>query len=128
MKGAAEPTLIHYHGDHDDWIIFIDDVEQYNVWKQAQQQLDADADEEADDSSFDVPLFVTSKDEVFVTHKHGPQGPKNAASKIEVSIEFGTDDKRLAIKQILLKGNLVESKFPERQGPKNDSNGPMGAH
>jgi len=136
MKGAAEPSLIHYKGKKDDWIVFIDDVDQYNEWKAAQQQADEAGDESVPDEDkdttknekWDVPLFVTGKDEVFVTHKHGPQGTKDSASKTDVAAEFDSEDKTLAIKQILLKGNLVESKFPERQGPKNDSNGPMGAH
>jgi len=131
MKGAAESTIVHFRGKTDDWVVFINEPEQYKEWKQAQQANAADeqqADDKAKDEKFDVPLFVDGKNQVFVTNKHGRQGTKNAASDMEVENEFGTRDKDLAIKHILLKGTLVEIQMPERQGSKNDSKGAMSAH
>jgi len=130
MKGAAEPTIVHFRGEKDDWVVFIDEPDQYKEWKQAQQD-DAKDEQQADDAKdakFDVPLFVEGKDAIFVTNSHGPQGTKNTASKSMIASEFGTEDKSLAIKHILLKGTLVEIKMSERQGSKNDSMGAMSAH
>jgi hypothetical protein len=130
MKGSAELTFVHFRGNTDDWILFIDDVEQYNEWKQTEQAGASkdDADAETEDAGFVVPLFVTGKDEIFITHKHGAQGKKDVASKVEIAAEFGTENRNVAIKQILLQGNLMESKLQERQGSKNDSIGAMSAH
>jgi len=127
MKGGAERPCVQWRGKNGDWVLFIDDVDQYKEWKAAQQQADA-ADDDADDAkdaSFVVPSFVIGKDEIFVTDKHSPQG---TASIVKIAAEFETENKKQAIRRILLEGTVVEAKFPERQGPKNDSMGSMAAH
>jgi len=152
MKGAAESTFIHFRGKHDDWILFIDDANQYKEWKAQQhdalkqEQLEQQEQEEqeeqqeqqeqqvhsvgadaavalAEDTSFVIPLFVIGKDAIFITHNRGKQGTKDSASKVEIANEFGTENRNVAIKQILLQGTLDEGKFPERQGSRNDSFG-----
>jgi ribosome maturation protein Sdo1 len=52
----------------------------------------------------------------------------DAASKASLDNEFGTHVDEDVIKIILEKGTAQEATMPERQGTKNDSQGPMGAH
>lgn len=56
--------------------------------------------------------------------RHGAQGTLDGASNAVMDNEFGTHVDEDVIKQILEKGTLQESEFAERQGRKNDANGP----
>ncbi|KUI66613.1 hypothetical protein VM1G_01813 [Cytospora mali] len=113
MKGATEQVKVHYKGSEDDFIIFIDDLDTYKSWKS--------------DKSIPLAHFVSAF-KIFVTHQQGAQGAHDSASKGQLESEFGTSKDDEVIKAILEKGNVQESSMPERQGPKNDSQGPMVAH
>ncbi|KAI1333383.1 shwachman-Bodian-diamond syndrome protein [Xylariaceae sp. FL0255] len=105
-KGEATSIKVHYKGSDEDFIIFVDDLETFKKWQS--------------DKSVPMVQFVSTF-KVFVTHKHGKQGQLDDASKATLSAEFGTENEDEVIKQILEKGNVQESQFPERGGPKNDS-------
>ncbi|TLS25492.1 hypothetical protein PpBr36_07734 [Pyricularia pennisetigena] len=112
-KGEAVTTKIHYKGNQDDFVVFVDDVDEFKKWK--------------GDKSVPMASFISSF-KIFVTHAHGATGILDAASQSMLDNEFGTHVDEEVIKQILEKGDIKESKFTERQGPKNDANGPMAAH
>ncbi|TLD24927.1 hypothetical protein PspLS_05435 [Pyricularia sp. CBS 133598] len=112
-KGEAVTTKIHFKGKQDDFVIFVDDVNEFKKWQ--------------GDKSVPMANFISSF-KIFVTQAHGATGRLDAASQQMLDTEFGTHVDEDVIKQILEKGDLKESKFPERQGPKNDSMGPMSAH
>ncbi|KAK3395903.1 ribosome maturation protein [Sordaria brevicollis] len=108
MRGGATETKIHYKGNGEDFLVFVDSKDDYNKWV----------------SDKSTPLAqVVSGFEVFTTHSQGAQGRLETASKSMLENEFGTANADEAIKQILEKGTLQESTMPERQGRKNDSNG-----
>jgi ribosome maturation protein Sdo1 len=106
VKGNATQTKCHYKGNDEDFIVFVDDVETYKKWKE--------------DKSVPMVQFVSTF-QVFVTHKQGVQGQLDGASKATLENEFGTHVDDEVIAKILQTGNLQESEFPERQGPKNDN-------
>ncbi|ATY63168.1 RNA binding protein, putative [Cordyceps militaris CM01] len=112
-RGETLQTKCHYKGNHDDFIIFIDDVETYNKWKT--------------DKSIPMAHFISSF-KIFVTNKHGAQGQLDAAPNNILATEFDTENEDEVIKKILDKGNLQQSEMPARQGQKNDSKGAMTAH
>ncbi|KAK3694651.1 ribosome maturation protein [Podospora appendiculata] len=110
-RGGTIQTKVHFKGTDDDFLVFLDSVEDYKKW--------------LGDKS--IPLAqVVSSFKIFVTHKHGAQGTYDAASKAALENEFGTSVDDKVIEQILEKGTLQESQAAERQGSKNDSNGAMG--
>ncbi|KAH6648477.1 shwachman-Bodian-diamond syndrome protein [Truncatella angustata] len=106
VKGEATQTKVHFKGQEDDFIIFVDDVSAYNQWKS--------------DKTIPMAQFISTF-KIFVTHKQGNQGQYDGASKSTLENEFGTSKEEDVIKQILEKGNFQESQFPDRQGPKNDA-------
>jgi ribosome maturation protein Sdo1 len=112
-RGESVQTKVHYKGNDDDYIVFVDDVETWKKWKT--------------DKSVALAHFMSSF-KIFVTHKQGVQGTLDAASKASLDNEFGTHVDEDVIKIILEKGTAQEATMPERQGTKNDSQGPMGAH
>ncbi|KAJ3518951.1 hypothetical protein NM208_g14320 [Fusarium decemcellulare] len=63
-----------------------------------------------------------------IDDRQGAQGTYDTASKASLENEFGTSVDDDIIKQILEKGDAQTTEMPERQGPKNDSKGPMAAH
>ncbi|GJC91934.1 Shwachman-Bodian-diamond syndrome protein [Colletotrichum higginsianum] len=126
VRGEAHQTKVHYKGQEDDFIVFVEDVELFKKWKT--------------DKSVPLAHFISSY-KIFVTHKQGNQGTFDAASKSTLENEFGTSVDDKVIIQILEKGEAqnaehvvamttddVSHQFPERQGNKNDSQGPMVAH
>ncbi|KAK3336496.1 ribosome maturation protein [Cercophora scortea] len=109
-RGGTIQTKVHFKGSDDDFLVFLDSVEDYKKW--------------LGDKS--IPLAqVVSSFKIFVTHKHGAQGTYDTASKAALENEFGTSVDDKVIEQILQKGTLQESQAAERQGSKNDSNGAM---
>ncbi|KZF24239.1 shwachman-Bodian-diamond syndrome protein [Xylona heveae TC161] len=112
-KGNAPQTKVHYKGQNEDFIVFVDDREAVLNWRK--------------DKS--IPLAqVVSGWKFFKTHKHGTQGVLDGASKGDLQNEFGSDDDDTVMKAILEKGDILHSEAAERQGPKNDSKGPMISH
>ncbi|KAI0200327.1 shwachman-Bodian-diamond syndrome protein [Astrocystis sublimbata] len=105
-KGEATQIKIHYKGKEDDYIVFVDDNETYQKW--------------LNDKSIPMAHFVSTF-KVFVTGKQGTQGQLHDAANLTLAAEFGTESVDDSIKFILEKGNVQESSFPGRNGPKNDS-------
>ncbi|KAL8822400.1 MAG: hypothetical protein Q9191_006863 [Dirinaria sp. TL-2023a] len=112
-RGNASQSKMHYQGKDEDFVIFVDDVKAVQDWK--------------NDRS--IPLAqVVSGFKIFVTHKHGAQNAYDAPSKSTLENEFGTKNEDECMVQILERGTLQETEAGERQGPKNDSQGPRQAH
>ncbi|KKY36826.1 putative shwachman-bodian-diamond syndrome protein [Diaporthe ampelina] len=113
MKGGATQVKVHFKGQDDDFLVFVDDLETYKKWQE--------------DKSVPLAHFVSAF-KIFVTHNQGAQGAYDSAPKGQLESEFGTSNEDEVIKAILEKGSVQESSLPERQAPKNDSKGPMVAH
>ncbi|KAI2635918.1 ribosome maturation protein, partial [Xylaria nigripes] len=105
-RGEATQTKVHYKGRDDDYIVFVDDNETYKKW--------------LNDKSIPLAHFLSTF-KVFVTGKQGTQGQLADASRLVLATEFNTEDEEEVIKKILQIGNVQESQFPGRNGPKNDS-------
>ncbi|KAI7788922.1 shwachman-bodian-diamond syndrome protein [Diaporthe eres] len=112
-KGGATQIKVHFKGQDDDFLVFVDDLETYKKWQE--------------DKSVPLAHFVSAF-KIFVTHNQGAQGAYDSAPKGQLENEFGTSNEDDVIKAILEKGSVQESAMPERQGPKNDSKGAMVAH
>jgi len=112
-RGEAQQVKVHYKGKDEDFIVFVDNQNELKEWR--------------GDKSKPLAHFVSSF-KVFISHKHGAQGPLDSASHSTLDNEFGTHNEDEVIKLILEKGNLQESEFPERQGMKNDSQGSRAGH
>lgn len=54
VRGEASQTKVHFKGNNEDFILFVDDAETYKKWKS--------------DSSIPLAHFVSSF-KIFVTHK-----------------------------------------------------------
>jgi len=112
-RGEATQTKVHYKGKDEDFVVFLDSAEDYKKW--------------LGDKSMPLAQVVSSF-KTFFTHKHGAQGPFDAASKGALESEFGSSVDEEVIKQILEKGTLQESQMQERQGNTNASIGSLGGH
>jgi ribosome maturation protein Sdo1 len=112
-RGETSQAKIHFKGQNDDFLVFVDDVELYKKWQS--------------DKSVPLAHFV-SLFSVFVTHKQGAQGTYDSASKAMLASEFDTEKEDDVIKKILEEGNLQIMEMPARQGVKNESQGALGAH
>lgn len=55
---------------------------------------------------------------------HGVQGTLDRASKAQIENEFGTKNEDDAVKALLEKGTVQETKGEAKQGGRNESNGP----
>ncbi|KAJ5087014.1 RNA binding protein [Penicillium alfredii] len=112
MPRANDPTSkIFYKGRSDDFIVFVDDLEILHKWK--------------NDRS--IPLSeVLNGWKIFVTHSHGAQGVLDTASKASLNNEFGTNNEDECMIKILEGGEYQNYTQREREGGKNDSNGPIG--
>ncbi|CZT16187.1 related to RNA binding protein [Ramularia collo-cygni] len=113
MRGNDSQVKVHYKGSSDDFIVFVDSAKAVQDWK--------------GDST--IPLAqVVSGWNVYVTGGHGNQGILGAASKGALESEFGSSKDDDVVKQILEKGNIVESANSGRDGVKNISQGGSVAH
>ncbi|KAL3424813.1 shwachman-Bodian-Diamond syndrome protein [Phlyctema vagabunda] len=113
VRGEAVQTKVHYKGNTEDFVIFVDSPAEVKKWKE--------------DKSIALANFISSF-KIFVTHKHGAQGQLDGASNSTLDNEFGTHVEDEVIKLILEKGSLQEVEGTDRQGPKNDSMGSRAAH
>ena len=113
-RGEASIIKVHYKGKNDDFLVFVEDADEYKKWKNG-------------DTSIALANFISAF-KIFVTHKQGSQGTYDTASKATLSSEFDTEDEDTIIKAILTKGTAQEAQLNERQGVKNDSMGSMAAH
>ncbi|PYI29261.1 DUF1960-domain-containing protein [Aspergillus indologenus CBS 114.80] len=110
MPRAVEQTSkMFYKGSSDDFVIFVDDNDVVNKWR--------------NDRS--IPLAdVVNGFKIFVTHKHGAQGILDNASKSSLQNEFGTDNEDECLIKILENGEFQSSQSRERQDDTNFANGP----
>ncbi|KAL1302766.1 hypothetical protein AAFC00_003113 [Neodothiora populina] len=113
MHGNAAQVKVHYKGEGDDFVIFVDSAQSVRDWK-------------ADKS---VPLAqVVNGWKIFCTHKHGNQGQLDTASNSQLDNEFGTHKEEDVVIQILEKGNILETEAAGKSGDRNTQNGPLGGH
>ncbi|KAK5121140.1 hypothetical protein LTR85_005624 [Meristemomyces frigidus] len=113
MRGNDQQVKVHFKGNNDDFIIFVESAKAVQDWKK--------------DSS--IPLAqVVNGWKVFVTHKHGTQGVLDTASKGALEDEFGSSKDEEVVKQILEKGTVQETENAGRNGDRNPTNGPSVAH
>ncbi|KAF1347723.1 ribosome maturation protein [Delphinella strobiligena] len=111
MHGKGSQVKVHYKGENDDFLVFVDSAQAVRDWK-------------ADKS---VPLAqVVNGWKIFVTHKHGNQGQLDTASNGQLDTEFGSHKEEDVVAQILEKGNILEVESAGRNGDRNIQNGPMG--
>ncbi|KAK1769715.1 SDO1-like protein [Phialemonium atrogriseum] len=105
-RGETTQTKVHFKGSNDDFVVFLESEEQYNKWQKDRS----------------IPLAqVVSAFKIFTTNRQGAQGPYMGASQADLENEFGTHVDDDVIIQILEKGNIQQSQFPERQGHKNEA-------
>ncbi|KAG6039889.1 hypothetical protein E4U41_001847 [Claviceps citrina] len=106
-RGETTQTKVHFQGRNDDFLVFVDDVDEYKKWLKG-------------DTSIPLAQFVSSF-KIFLTHKQGTQGTYDAAPKHILAAEFDTEDVDEAIKKILKDGTMQTMEMPARQGSTNDS-------
>ncbi|CAK7223239.1 hypothetical protein SCUCBS95973_005110 [Sporothrix curviconia] len=111
-RGETIQTKVHYRGSDEDFIVFVDDVDDYKKWQS--------------DPSVPLSHFVSTF-KVFTTQR-GVQGPLDAAPNSTLDNEFGTHVDEECIKVILQKGTAQEVEAPERLGFRNESQGSRGGH
>jgi hypothetical protein len=78
-------------------------------------------------TSWPLRLHVEShfyREEPVTDHdfSHGVQGKLDRASKLQLENEFGTKNAEDAVKAVLEKGTVQETKSEAKQGGRNDSN------
>ncbi|KAJ5296113.1 hypothetical protein PENANT_c021G00732 [Penicillium antarcticum] len=112
-RGNETASKIFYKGKSEDFIVFVDDLEILQKWK--------------NDRSIAL-VDVLNGWKIFVTHSHGAQGVLDTASKNMLQNEFGTDNEDVCMVKILEGGEYQASSAREREGGKNDSKGPMIGH
>ncbi|KAJ5364934.1 ribosome maturation protein [Penicillium cataractarum] len=112
-RGNTRQSKVYYKGQTEDFVIFVGDITAVQNWKK----------------DHTLPLAqVMDGWKIFTSHQHGPQGMHNEASRDTLEHEFGTSNDREVIFHILQKGEIQESFNSERQGIKNESQGPRGIH
>ncbi|KAL2885915.1 SDO1-like protein C21C3.19 [Ceratocystis lukuohia] len=91
-RGEVSRTRVHFRGESDDFIVFVDDESQCHQWKKDQRS---------------VPLshFVSSF-QIFCTNHQGPNGQLNEAPNSLLDNEFGTHNEDEVIKKILTSGSM----------------------
>ncbi|KAK5074170.1 hypothetical protein LTR64_006684 [Lithohypha guttulata] len=111
-RGQAGVTKVHYKGSTEDFIVFVESVEDYEKWK----------------GDRSVPLAqVVDSFKIFITHKHGAQGQLDGASKQTLQNEFGSSKEEDAIIKILESGSMQQvENLPNHPGRSGDRNETMG--
>ncbi|KAJ5769822.1 uncharacterized protein N7511_001873 [Penicillium nucicola] len=112
-RGNDTASKIFYKGKSEDFIVFVDDLEILQKWK--------------NDRSIAL-VDVLNGWKIFVTHSHGAQGVLDTASKNMLQNEFGTDNEDACMVKILEGGEFQATSAREREGAKNDSKGSMVGH
>ncbi|KAJ5621419.1 hypothetical protein N7528_006202 [Penicillium herquei] len=99
---------VFYKGKSEDFIVFVDDLETLQKWKNDRSIALSD---------------VLNGWKIFVSHSHGAQGILDAASKSALQNEFGTANEDEVMTKILEGGEYQANTNREREGTKNDSMG-----
>ncbi|KAJ5476797.1 hypothetical protein N7475_002526 [Penicillium sp. IBT 31633x] len=110
-RGNETASKIFYKGRSDDFIVFVDDLDILQKWK--------------NDRSIALANVLNGW-KIFLTHSHGAQGVLDTASQSSLQNEFGTTDEDACITKILEAGEYQASSAREREGNKNESKGSMG--
>jgi ribosome maturation protein Sdo1 len=92
-RGGSQMTRVHYKGQHDDYFVFLDSLEDYRKWLK--------------DSSIPLAQVVRSF-QIFCTHKHGNQGMYDHASNADLDNEFGTHVDVEVMEKVLRAGTVTE--------------------
>ncbi|KAJ5593892.1 uncharacterized protein N7459_000100 [Penicillium hispanicum] len=112
MPRANDTTSkVFYKGRSEDFIIFVDDLDILQKWKNDRSIALAD---------------VLNGWKIFVSHAHGAQGILDTASKAALENEFGTSNEDDCMTKILEGGEYQTNTTREREGGKNESKGPVG--
>jgi hypothetical protein len=131
-RGESTQSKVHYKGSSDDFLVFVEDQDQYKQWLKG-------------DTSIPLAQIVSSF-KIFLTHRcvcrppcnsslrlvvltctrQGAQGTFDAAPKNVLYSEFGTDDDDEVIKRILKEGSMqtmeVRLLAPTPQSPSHSAN------
>jgi hypothetical protein len=118
-RGNGSICLVHYRGQKkadgskgDDFIVYIDDIEDYTKWKEG-------------DKSIAITRFAGQ--DIYTNHKHGHQTAEDRVSDRDLHNEFGhlaqngKPNKDEILEFILQSEDAQVVEVPERQGPTNDS-------
>lgn len=93
-RGNGPASKVHYKGNTDDYIVFVESPEDLQKWK----------------SDKSIPLVqVVDSFKILVSHKHGAQGELDTASKSSLENEFGTTNEDDIVKKILEEGQIQTS-------------------
>ncbi|KAI5287317.1 hypothetical protein KEM54_006082 [Ascosphaera aggregata] len=98
-RGNITVEKFFYKGDSDDFIVFVEDPQTVQQWK--------------NDRSIPLAQVVRAMT-VYVTHKQGSQGVYDEASRASLDDEFGTHDVDTVISKILEKGYSQDMKTRSR--------------
>ncbi|KAL4864244.1 hypothetical protein BDV12DRAFT_189060 [Aspergillus spectabilis] len=110
-RGNTIQSKVIYKGQAEDFVIMVEDATAVQKWRQ----------------DHSIPLAqVLDGWKIFTSRQHGPQGIHNEASRATLEHEFGTSNDDEAILKILDQGEIQENVNTERQGIKNESQGPRG--
>ncbi|KAE8307115.1 hypothetical protein RU639_013823 [Aspergillus parasiticus] len=112
-RGNTRQSKVFYKGPTEDFVIMVEDVTAVQNWRR----------------DHSVPLAqVLDGWKIFTSRQHGPQGIHNEASRATLEREFGTSNYNDVISRILNQGEIQENINTERQGIRNESQGPRGIH
>jgi len=110
-RGNTRQSKVFYKGRTEDFVIMVEDATAVQEWRK----------------NHSIPLAqVLDGWKIFTSHQKGPQGTHDEASKATLEQEFGTSNDDEAILKILDQGEIQENINAERQGIKNESQGPRG--
>ncbi|CBF76121.1 SBDS family protein [Aspergillus nidulans FGSC A4] len=109
-RGNTLQSKVFYKGRTEDFVIMVEDAAAVQKWR----------------GDHSIPLAQVLDGWKIFTAQHGPQGIHNEASNATVENEFGTSNDNEAIAKILDQGEIQENINAERQGIRNESQGPRG--
>ncbi|KAL5365851.1 DUF1960-domain-containing protein [Aspergillus floccosus] len=110
-RGNTMQAKVFYKGRTEDFVIMVEDATAVREWRR----------------DHSTPLaHVLDGWKIFTSHQHGPQGIHDEASRATVEHEFGSSNVDEAIFTILNEGEIQENVNTERQGIRNESQGPRG--
>jgi hypothetical protein len=118
-RGSGSIAFVHYRGQKksdgskgDDYIVYIDDLEDYQKWK---------------DGDTSIPLTNFAGTDVYTSHKQGKQTADDRVSDFALANDFpdqargGKPDMDAIIRHILSSSEATLTHIEGRQGPTNDS-------
>jgi len=107
-RGASTACKVFYKGKSEDFIVYVDDLEILQKWKNDRSIALSD---------------VLNGWKILVSHSHGAQGILDTASKAALENEFGTKNEDEVMIKILEGGEYQPESTSGRVGSTNDSKG-----